>query len=155
MQTVENLFADYASYHQTKGNKVFHRLGIPMIMFSLIGMLTQVTLFDVGTIRLDVAMVLIALSSAYYFVIEWRLGIAMIAVSIVFYFVSAAIPFWINVALFVLGWIFQFIGHKVYEHKNPAFFRNFVHLLIGPLWILNDVIPVVKSSGQSPVGSGQ
>lgn len=155
MQTVENLFADYASYHQTKGNKVFHRLGIPMIMFSLIGMLTQVTLFDVGTIRLDVAMVLIALSSAYYFVIEWRLGMAMIAVSIVFYFVSAAIPFWINVALFVLGWIFQFIGHKVYEHKNPAFFRNFVHLLIGPLWILNDVIPVVKSSGQSAVGSGQ
>ena len=145
MQTVEALFADYASYHQTKGNKVFHRLGIPMIMFSLIGMLTYVTLFDVATIRLDAAMVLIALSSAYYFIVEWRLGIAMIAVSIVFYFVSAAIPLMLNVVLFVLGWIFQFIGHKVYEHKNPAFFRNFVHLLIGPLWILNDVIPVVKS----------
>jgi uncharacterized membrane protein YGL010W len=145
MQSVETLFADYASYHQTKGNKLFHRLGIPMIMFSLIGMLTQVTLFDVGTIRLDAAMVLIALSSAYYFILDWRLGIAMIAVSIAFYFVSAAIPFWLNAALFVLGWIFQFIGHKVYEHKNPAFFRNFVHLLIGPLWILNDVMPVVKS----------
>ena len=46
---MDALFADYASYHQTKGNKVFHRLGIPMIMLSLIGMLTQVTLFDVGT----------------------------------------------------------------------------------------------------------
>lgn len=148
MQTVDALFADYASYHQTKGNKLFHRLGIPMIMLSLIGMLTQVTLFDVATIRLDAAMVLIALSSAYYFVIEWRLGIAMIAVSIVFYFVGAALGLWINLALFVLGWIFQFIGHKVYEHKNPAFFRNFVHLLIGPLWILNDVIPVVKSGAQ-------
>jgi uncharacterized membrane protein YGL010W len=151
MQTVEALFADYASYHQTKGNKVFHRLGIPMIMFSLIGMLTLVTLFDVGTIRLDAAMVLIALSSAYYFIVEWRLGIAMIAVSIVFYFVSAAIPFALNLTLFILGWIFQFIGHKVYEHKNPAFFRNFVHLLIGPLWILNDVIPVVKSGATNRV----
>jgi uncharacterized membrane protein YGL010W len=151
MQSVEALFADYASYHQTKGNKLFHRLGIPMIMFSLIGMLTQVTLFDVGTIRFDAAMVLIAFSSAYYFIIEWRLGIAMIAVSIAFYFVSAAIPFWLNVALFVLGWIFQFIGHKVYEHKNPAFFRNFVHLLIGPLWILNDVMPVVKSGASNRV----
>lgn len=149
MQTVDALFADYASYHQTKGNKVFHRLGIPMIMLSLIGMLTQVTLFDVGTIRFDAAMLLIALSSAYYFIIEWRLGIAMIAVSVVFYFVGAALGLWINVTLFVLGWIFQFIGHKVYEHKNPAFFRNFVHLLIGPLWILNDVIPVVKSGAQN------
>jgi uncharacterized membrane protein YGL010W len=149
METVENLFADYASYHQTAGNKLFHRLGIPLIMLSLIGMLTQVTLFDAGTVRYDAAMLLIALSSAYYFIVEWRLGIAMIVVSIVMYFVGAAIPFWINVALFVLGWIFQFIGHKVYEHKNPAFFRNFVHLLIGPLWIVNDIIPVVKTSGRS------
>ena len=148
MQTVEALFADYASYHQTRVNKIFHRLGIPMIMFSLIGMLTYVPLFDIGTIRIDAAMVLIGLSSAYYFIIEWRLGIAMIAVSIVFYFLSAAIPLAINAILFVLGWILQFIGHKVYEHKNPAFFRNFVHLLIGPLWILNDVIPVVKSGAR-------
>ena len=149
MQDVRTLFADYAAFHQTRGNKWFHRLGIPLIMLSLIGMLTQVTLGDVGTIRFDAAIVLIALSSAYYFVIEWRLAIAMIAVSIAFYFLGAAIPFWINVALFVLGWIFQFIGHKVYEHKNPAFFRNFVHLLIGPLWILNDIIPVVKSTSKS------
>jgi uncharacterized membrane protein YGL010W len=151
MQTVETLFADYAAYHQTKGNKVFHRLGIPMIVFSLFGMLTHVTLADVGTIRVDAAMLLIALSLAYYFVIEWRLAIATAAVSIVFYFLAAALPFFLNAALFVLGWIFQFIGHRVYEHKNPAFFRNFVHLLIGPLWILNDVIPVVKPSAASSV----
>lgn len=146
MQDIQTLFADYAAYHQTAGNKLFHRLGIPMIMLSLIGMLTQVPLIDVATVKLDLAMILIAAAAAYYFVIEWRLAIAMIAVSIVFYFLGAAIPFWINVALFVLGWIFQFIGHKVYEHRNPAFFRNFVHLLIGPLWILNDIVPVVKKS---------
>lgn len=149
MQTIENLFADYASYHQTRGNKNFHRVGIPMIMFSLIGMLTLVPLFNAGTIRIDAAMVLIGLASAYYFIVEWRLGIGMIAISIAFYFLSAAIGLWPNVALFVLGWIFQFIGHKVYEHKNPAFFRNFVHLLIGPLWILNDIIPVVRTRQSS------
>ena len=145
MQDVHTLFADYASFHQTKGNKVFHRFGIPMIMLSLIGMLTQVPLADVGTLRMDAAMVLIALASAYYFIIEWRLAIAMMVVSVAFYFLGAALGLWINLALFVLGWIFQFIGHKVYEHKNPAFFRNFVHLLVGPLWILNDVIPVARN----------
>jgi len=149
MQDVQTLFADYAAFHQTRGNKTFHRLGIPLIMLSAIGMLTHVTFGDVATIRFDAAMVLIALSSAYYFVIEWRLALAMIAVSVAFYFIGAAIPFWINVALFVLGWIFQFIGHKVYEHKNPAFFRNFVHLLVGPLWILNDVLPIVKTPSKT------
>lgn len=146
MQDIQTLFADYAAYHQTAGNKFFHRLGIPMIMLSLIGMLTQVPLIDVATVKLDLAMILIAAAAAYYFVIEWRLAIAMIAISVAFYFIGAAIPLWINAVLFVLGWIFQFIGHKVYEHKNPAFFRNFVHLLIGPLWILNDIVPVVKKS---------
>jgi len=145
MQNVEALFADYASYHRTRGNKVFHRMGIPLIVLSAIGMLTHVTLFDVATIRVDLAMIVIAVSCAWYFVVEWRLAMAMMAVNIAFYFISAAIPFSINVALFVLGWIFQFIGHSVYEHKQPAFMRNFVHLLVGPLWILNDVVPVVKN----------
>lgn len=145
MPDIDALFADYASYHQTKGNKTFHRLGIPMIMLTLIGMLARVTLFtsNNGT-RIDAAMLLIAIATIYYLVVEWRLAIAMLAVSIAFYFLGRAMPLWLNVALFVLGWIFQFIGHSVYEHKNPAFFRNFLHLLVGPLWILNDLIPVVK-----------
>jgi uncharacterized membrane protein YGL010W len=150
MQDVRALFADYAAYHQTAGNKFFHRVGIPMIMLTLIGMLTQVPLFTAGTVRLDAAMVLIAAASAYYFVIEWRLALAMVAISIAFYFIGAVIPLVINAALFILGWIFQFIGHKLYEHRNPAFFRNFVHLLVGPLWILNDVIHLVPAPQRDP-----
>jgi len=144
MQSVEALFDDYAAYHQTKGNKFFHRLGIPLIVLTMIAMLTWLKLFTVGTVTFDAAMVVIALSSAYYFVMEWRLAIAMTVVFIFFYFIGAALPMAIAVGLFILGWIFQFIGHKVYEHKDPAFFKNFVHVLIGPLWILNDVLPVVK-----------
>ena len=142
MQDIHTLFADYAAYHRTSGNKVFHRLGIPMIMLTLIGMLVRVPLVEGG----DAAMLLIALTTIYYLVIEWRLALAMLAVSILFYFAGAAMPMWLNVAIFVLGWIFQFIGHSVYEKRQPAFFRNFVHLLVGPLWILNDLIPVVKSA---------
>jgi len=145
MQDIHTLFADYASYHRTPGNKAFHRLGIPMIMLTLIGMLVRVPLVEGG----NLAMLLIAISTIYYLIIEWRLAIAMLAVSIAFYFIGAALPMWANIALFVLGWIFQFIGHSVYEKKQPAFFRNFVHLLVGPLWILNDLIPVVKNAPQT------
>lgn len=139
MANIHTLFDDYSAYHQTPGNKAFHRLGIPMIMLSLIGMLARVKLGPV-----DAAMLLIAVAEIYYLTVEWRLGALMLLVSVAFYFIGIALPLWVNVALFVLGWIFQFIGHKVYEHKNPAFFRNFVHLLVGPLWILNGFVPVVK-----------
>ncbi len=144
MADVNALFADYAAYHRTPGNKAFHRIGIPLIVLTLIGMLTQVTLFDAATIRFDAAMLLIAASTAWYFLVEWRLAVAMLVVSILFYFIGGIIPFWINVGLFILGWILQFVGHSIYEKQSPAFFRNFVHLLVGPLWILNDVIPIVK-----------
>ena len=139
MRDISALFEDYASYHRTPGNKWFHRLGIPMIMLTLLGMLARV---EIGPI--DAAIVLIALSSIYYLVLDWRLGIAMLLVSIAMYAAGRALPMTVNVVFFVLGWIFQFIGHSVYEKKQPAFVRNLVHLLIGPLWILNDVIPVVK-----------
>jgi len=139
MRDIRSLFADYASYHQTKGNKLFHRLGIPLIMLSLIGMLARA-----GVGYLNAAVALIVVSEVVYFLLEWRLAIAMLLVSVAFYFAGAALPLWVNVALFVLGWIFQFIGHSRYEHNSPAFLTNFLHLLVGPLWILNDVVPVVR-----------
>jgi uncharacterized membrane protein YGL010W len=37
-------------------------------------------------------------------------------------------------ALFVGGWVLQFVGHFI-EGNQPAFFRNPVHLLVGPLWL--------------------
>lgn len=144
MPDIHASFADYASHHQTKGNKWFHRFGIPMIMLTAIGMLARVGLGAVAGARIDAGMVLIALAAIYYFALEWRLAIPMLIVSIGFYLIGRWLPMSVNVALFILGWIFQFIGHAVYEHRQPAFFRNVVHLLIGPLWILNDVIPVVK-----------
>jgi uncharacterized membrane protein YGL010W len=38
-------------------------------------------------------------------------------------------------ALFVAGWIFQFVGHAI-EGNQPAFFKNPMYLLVGPWWLL-------------------
>jgi uncharacterized membrane protein YGL010W len=140
MRDIRDLFADYASHHQTKGNKVFHRLGIPMIMLTLIGMLARVPVFG----PVNAAMLLIVVAEIVYVMLEWRLALAMLFISAGMYLVGLWLPLWLNVVLFVLGWIFQFVGHSVYEKKSPAFLTNILHLLVGPLWILNDVVPVVK-----------
>jgi uncharacterized membrane protein YGL010W len=135
VRDIRTLFADYASHHQTKGNKWFHRFGIPLIMLTLIGMLARVPF---------AAIALIVASEIVYLILDWRLAAIMLVISAAFYFIGAWIPFWINVALFVVGWIFQFVGHSVYEKRSPAFLTNALHLLVGPLWILNDVVHVVK-----------
>ena len=41
-----------------------------------------------------------------------------------------------------MGWIFQGIGHAVYEKRSPAFLRNLVHLLVGPAFLVNEALHV-------------
>jgi uncharacterized membrane protein YGL010W len=55
---------------------------------------------------------------------------------------------WAALLLFVVGWILQLAGHAI-EGNQPAFFKNPVYLIIGPLWFLRraaSVIGVGKSS---------
>jgi len=144
MRTIESMFADYAEHHRTPGNKAFHRLGIPMIMFSLLGLLATIGISAPSPVPLDLGVALIAAATIFYLVLEWRLAIPMAVISVLFYLGARMLPLALLWTLFVAGWIFQFIGHSVYEKRNPAFFNNLVHLLVGPLWILNDLIPVVR-----------
>lgn len=141
MQRAESLFEDYSSHHRTAGNKWCHRLGIPLIMLSLFGMLS---LLDIaaGPLHLDAALFLIALASLYYFGLGWRYGLAMLVFSLVLYLVGALLPLWLNAVLFVTGWVLQFVGHGIFEKRSPAFLRNLLHLLVGPIWIINDLIPL-------------
>ena len=59
------------------------------------------------------------------------IGIPMIVISLPLFFFN-----WRWAAgFFVLGWILQFVGHAI-EGNQPAFFKNPVYLLVGPLWLL-------------------
>lgn len=132
-------FEDYRAYHKTAGNKVLHRIGIPLILFSLLGMLSQFDLFTLRGFTFDLGGLLIVLAGLFYLMVDSRMGWAMIAVSTLLYWIAAAVPLPAHVAMFTGGWILQFIGHGLYERNRPAFVRNFAHLLVGPLWVLNDL----------------
>ncbi|HZE71442.1 MAG TPA: DUF962 domain-containing protein [Pyrinomonadaceae bacterium] len=59
------------------------------------------------------------------------IGIPLILLSLPLVFFN-----WVwALALFVVGWIFQFLGHAI-EGNQPAFFTNPLHLLVGPIWLI-------------------
>lgn len=68
-----------------------------------------------------------------------NIGIPMIVVSLPLFFFDWR---W-ALALFVVGWVFQFVGHAI-EGNQPAFFRNPVYLLIGPLWLARRALGVFR-----------
>jgi uncharacterized membrane protein YGL010W len=129
-------FSDYAAFHGTPGNRACHYVGIPLIVLSLYSMLSAVPLFTVGAFTVTLAEVLLVGATVFYLTLDVVLAVLMLAISVVSILVGRRIPIGIAVALFVVGWIFQFIGHYVYEKRSPAFYRNLAHLLVGPLWIL-------------------
>jgi uncharacterized membrane protein YGL010W len=62
-------------------------------------------------------------------------GIPTILVSVAFFaagFIRHRL-WWIAVALFVLGWLLQFIGH-IFEGKPPEFFHDWRFLFVGVRW---------------------
>jgi len=59
------------------------------------------------------------------------IGIPMIVISLPLFFFNWR---W-ALGLFVVGWILQFAGHAI-EGNQPAFFRNPLYLLVGPLWLV-------------------
>ncbi len=63
------------------------------------------------------------------------LGIPMIVISMVLIIPSFFIGgLWrIALALFVIGWILQFIGHY-FEGKPPEFFKDYRFLFVGTRW---------------------
>jgi uncharacterized membrane protein YGL010W len=129
-------FADYGSFHATPGNKACHSLGIPLIYFAVIALLDHVPLIGVGGFTVTLAEPVIVAVTLYYARLDAALAVMMLAVSVVLAAAGRLVPVPAAAALFVLGWVLQFVGHYVYEKKSPAFFRNVIHLLVGPLWIL-------------------
>jgi uncharacterized membrane protein YGL010W len=63
------------------------------------------------------------------------LGIPLIVVSLVMFAASVAVAgLWRwALALFVLGWVVQFVGHA-FEGKSPEFFHDWRFLFVGLRW---------------------
>jgi uncharacterized membrane protein YGL010W len=125
---LSRLFEDYGSYHRHPANKLCHYVGIPMIVFTLVGLLWKLSFLLAAAV---------ALAAILY---DLRLSVRLTVPFGAFVLLSAALAPGLSAAFlwtgFLLGWALQFVGHFVYEKKAPAFFENLRQLLVGPLWII-------------------
>jgi uncharacterized membrane protein YGL010W len=129
---VDQLLAHYGESHRNPRNELIHFVAIPLIMLSLIGLIYELHPWA--------AYAFLAASLVYYV----RLGspvflVTMVAVSAILLaivYAMGAQRLWLCVAIFVLAWIAQFVGHKI-EGKKPSFFEDLQYLWVGPLFVLS------------------
>ena len=135
-QALRAHFDDYARFHRTAGNKACHSFGIPIIVLASLALLARVPLFALGGFEVTLAELAIAAFVVYYLTLDASLAGLMLVAYALLDAAGRFIPPAPALGLFVFGWILQGVGHWVYEKNSPAFFRNFVHLAVGQLWIL-------------------
>lgn len=149
---VDAWFAKYAESHQDDTNKLIHWICVPLIVFSILGLVWAIPfphLEFLGRYNgfVNWASFLIAFTVYVYYKLSPVLSYAMILVIFIF---SAGIvaleklhnnygwpPMWqVCLGIFILAWTGQFIGHKI-EGKKPSFLDDVKFLLIGPIWLLH------------------
>jgi uncharacterized membrane protein YGL010W len=128
------LLTQYATYHRDRRNIQTHLVGVPIIVFA-IGVLLSHPVF--------------LLSAAWYLTRgEFALQVAVVAVMALLIgsaqVLGQSSTSWVawGVGLFALGWVIQFVGHY-YEGRKPAFADDLVGLLVGPMFVVMELLAAV------------
>lgn len=131
--TKTELFREYGAYHADGRNRACHAIGIPTIVLGVMGLLHLVRIGPT-----DLAVVTGIAVLIYYATLDPR-GAALSAVAFaLIYAIAVHLNWQLGLAAFVVGWVFQLVGHA-FEGTKPKFLENLLYLLIGPIYIFEEL----------------
>jgi uncharacterized membrane protein YGL010W len=149
MRKIDSLLSEYGESHQNPTNKLIHWICVPLIFFSLLGLIASIpasvlhSALGEGSIYANWAAVILVIALVYYVTLSIPLTVGMLLFSLLCLFLIRQIvlvhiaPLWaISLGIFVAAWVGQFYGHKV-EGKKPSFFKDVQFLMIGPAWLMH------------------
>ena len=137
----------YGESHQNSTNKKIHWICVPIIMFSLLGLLSLVN-FNISLNEyiydINISYLLIVFALFFYLRLSIIISIGMFLISgiqlLIIFYLEGIFSEWnlflIYTNIFIVAWIGQFVGHKI-EGEKPSFFEDLQFLLIGPAWLLS------------------
>lgn len=143
MRSMQDWLDSYSADHRDPTNQVAHWLCVPPIVWSVIALLWTIPV-PASLMRPGAWAVLVIVLAFYWY---WKrshrlaaallVGFAVLALvtHLLFLELGAARLRYLAVAVFVLAWIGQFIGHH-YEGRRPSFLTDLSYLLIGPAWLM-------------------
>ena len=141
---------EYGESHQHPINKLIHWICVPLILFSIVGLLwciphnyfSTFVPTSIGEFINWATIVMI-----FILILYLRLSLAMFLGMLVIFCLTSIASYYLyssprftlwklSLGIFIVSWIGQFIGHKI-EGKKPSSFQELQFLLIGPAWLLS------------------
>ena len=148
MRSLDQWLEEYSISHQNKVNQTIHKIFVPLIEFSILGLLwlipTPESFWQYE--YLNWATLFSVVATLFYISLlnlKYILGSVMMLLPMLFFIDKlksdhGGIIVYLFFGIFVFSWIAQFIGHKI-EGKKPSFIKDLLFLLIGPLWVLKSL----------------
>lgn len=148
MRTLQDWLHEYSRTHRNPRNRALHKVCVPAIFVTVVGLLTSIPLLpaDVFPVPVTAAWLLIAGAGIFYLRLSAALAVAMVVLASLLSVAShwalglwGASFTWACAGVFVVAWIGQFVGHK-FEGAKPAFFDDLLFLFVGPVWVFKEFI---------------
>ncbi|WP_428068014.1 DUF962 domain-containing protein [Chryseobacterium gambrini] len=150
MRKIDLLFAEYAESHRNSTNKLIHWICVPLIFWTILGFISLIPSKSIGFRYIGeisyVSFAAIALVTIFYTRLSFLIGLIMFFVMILMESFAYGInirfeekSWMVYLAVFIITWIFQFVGHKI-EGKKPSFVKDLQFLLVGPIWLLSFIL---------------
>ena len=144
MHTIHDWLNEYGVSHKNETNKLIHWICVPLIVFSILGLLYSIKLpFFWQTHQLNVAMIVSVFVLIYYCILSRTIAVGMLIFIVACMFFahfiekSGIMQLWLfSIIVFLAAWIGQFYGHKI-EGKKPSFLKDIQFLMIGPAWLMS------------------
>src|SRR6188508_2415475 len=138
--------ASYAAVHRSGRNKATHFVGIPVIVFSLLLILTLWRIYPAGR-EVSMALVVAIVAVLGWMALDLGIGLIMAALMVPAWYAAEALAGALGpsatvvafLVLFVGGWALQFLGHH-YEGKRPALLDNIFQGFIGPMFLVAETM---------------
>ena len=137
MKSLVDHLSQYAAYHRDPHNIATHFVGIPLIVIAVATLLSRPQWMGISP-----AVLVMLASAVFYLRLELRLGLLMTLLLALTVWLGHALAglgtaAWLGwgIGLFVVGWVFQFVGHY-YEGRKPAFIDDVTGLIVGPLFVV-------------------
>jgi uncharacterized membrane protein YGL010W len=144
---VERWLGNYSEDHRNPTNVLIHWICVPLILWTVIALLwTAPVPESIGRAGLWAGVAMFA-AMMFYLRLSRALAIGMLAAFVLLGLITEGLYrvlgpanlMWLALAVFVVAWVAQFVGHHI-EGRRPAFFTDLAYLLIGPAWIVAKIM---------------
>jgi len=159
VNTVERL-ANYSSFHKNPVNIIIHVVCVPAIVFSIVlmGLVSPYENESIKSYTPDwVLLPHLVILAFTLFILVWSVLLEPVAGAIMTLEATGFLywgrllydtygpeqVFYIGLAIHIISWIFQFVGHGIFEGRRPAFFTGFMQTFSAPVFVVLELLFLV------------